>query len=115
MKKIILVLVLLLSIIAAVGCTTKKINNDFQEILDKNNYIIVDVRTKEEYDVSHVKDSINIPYDTIDENTKLDKSKTIVVYCRSGNRSSKAYNTLKTLGYDVYDLGAFDAITLEKE
>jgi rhodanese-related sulfurtransferase len=115
MKKIIVVLVLLLSIITAVGCTTKKINNDFQEILDKNNYIIVDVRTKEEYDVSHVKDSINIPYDTIDENTKLDKSKTIVVYCRSGNRSSKAYNTLKTLGYDVYDLGAFDAITLEKE
>ena len=41
--------------------------------------------------------------------------KNIVVYCRSGNRSYKACNTLKTLGYDAYDLGAFDAITLEKK
>ena len=115
MKKITLILVLLLSLITLVGCTTKKKSDPLQEILDKNNYIIVDVRTKEEYDVSHVKGSINIPYDQIDENTNLDKSKTIIVYCRSGNRSSKAYNNLKSLGYDVYDLGAFDKITLEKE
>ena len=115
MKKIALVLILLLSLFTIVGCTTNKKSNQLQDILDKNNYIIVDVRTKEEYDESHVKGSINIPYDEIDENTNLDKSKTIIVYCRSGNRSSKAYNNLKSLGYDVYDLGAFDKITLEKE
>ena len=48
------------------------------------------------------------------ENT-LDKDKTILVYCKSGVRSNKAYNTLKDLGYDVIDLGAYDNVTLEKE
>ena len=115
MKKITLVLILLLSLFTIVGCTTNKKRNQLQDILDKNNYIIVDVRTKEEYDESHVKGSINIPYDEIDENTDLDKSKTILVYCRSGKRSSIAYNTLTSLGYDVIDLGAYDSITLEKE
>ena len=114
MKKITL-LSMIISLFTVVGCSTKKKTSAIDEIISKNNYIIVDVRTKEEYDVSHVKGSINIPYDQIDKNTNLDKSKTIIVYCRSGNRSSKAYDTLKSLGYDTYDLWAFDKITLEKE
>lgn len=113
MKKII---VLLLSILLLVGCNNKeKESNILEEVLKENNYIIVDVRTKEEYDSSHVVGSINIPYDTIDENTDLDKSKTIIVYCRSGKRSSIASKTLKKLGYNVLDLGAFDSINLDKE
>lgn len=113
MKKII---VLLLSILLLVGCNNKeKESNILEEVLKENNYIIVDVRTKEEYDSSHVVGSINIPYDTIDENTDLDKSKTIIVYCRSGKRSSIASETLKKLGYNVLDLGAFDSINLDKE
>ena len=63
MKKII---VLLLSILLLVGCNNKeKESNILEEVLKENNYIIVDVRTKEEYDSSHVVGSINIPYDTI--------------------------------------------------
>ena len=113
MKKII---VLLLSILLLVGCNNKeKESNILEEVLKENNYIIVDVRTKEEYDSSHVVGSINIPYDTIDENTDLDKSKTIIVYCRSGKRSSIASEKLKKLGYNVLDLGAFDSINLDKE
>ena len=113
MKKII---VLLLSILLLVGCNNKeKESNILEEVLKENNYIIVDVRTKEEYDSSHVVGSINIPYDTIDENTDLDKSKTIIVYCRSGKRSSIASETLKKIGYNVLDLGAFDSINLDKE
>lgn len=113
MKKII---VLLLSILLLVGCNNKeKESNILEEVLKENNYIIVDVRTKEEYDSSHVVGSINIPYDTIDENTDLDKSKTIIVYCRSGKRSSIASEILKKLGYNVLDLGAFDSINLDKE
>mgnify|MGYP004671839135 FL=1 len=113
MKKII---VLLLSILLLVGCNNKeKESNTLEEILKENNYIIVDVRTKEEYDTSHIVGAINIPYDTIDENTDLDKSKTIIVYCRSGKRSSIAAETLKKLGYNVLDLGAFDSINLDKE
>ncbi len=113
MKKIVIIL---LSILLLVGCNNKeKDSNTLEEILKENNYIIVDVRTKEEYDTSHIVGSINIPYDTIDENTGLDKSKTIMVYCRSGKRSSIATETLKNLGYNVLDLGSFDSINLDKE
>lgn len=112
MKKIIIIL---LSILLLIGCNNKEETNTLEEILKENNYIIVDVRTKEEYDTSHVVDSINIPYDTIDENIDLDKSKTIMVYCKSGKRSSIASETLENLGYNVLDLGAFDSINLDKE
>ena len=113
MKKILIIFTLILSLTTIVGCSKKESKLD--KIISDNNYIIVDVRTKEEYDESHIKGSINIPYDEIDDKTNLDKNKTIIVYCRSGNRSSKAYNTLKDLGYDVYDAGAFDKLDLEKE
>lgn len=83
--------------------------------MKEKEYVIVDVRTKEEYNESHIKDAINIPYDEIDENIEIDKDKVIFVYCKSGNRSGIAYNTLKSLGYTVYDLGAFNNIDLEKE
>ncbi len=96
------------------GCQNVKNERTLEEIIASESYIIVDVRTKEEYDESHVVGSINIPYDEI-ENYSLDKDKTIIVYCRSGNRSKIAYDTLISLGYDVYDLGAFSSITLEKE
>lgn len=118
MKKILLIICLLTLVC---GCSTKTSNelpeNDpiLEKIIKEDNYIIVDVRTKEEYASSHVVDAINIPYDEIDEDTDLDKDKTILVYCRSGNRSSKAYTTLKNLGYEVYDLGAYNSIYLDKE
>ena len=119
MKKVLLIFTIMLSLICTLGCqkqeTKMESKTTLDQILEKNNYIVLDVRTKEEYDEKHVKGSLNIPYDTIDENTALDKTKTILVYCRSGARSKKAYDTLKSLGYDVYDLGAFDKITLEKE
>ena len=88
-----------------------KENNKIQEIKNANNYILVDVRTKEEYDEGHLKDALNIPYDIIDENVELDKSKTILVYCKSGKRASTAETTLKNLGYTVYNLGGFEQIT----
>lgn len=112
MKKIVFVLLILV----LVGCSNTKEGkqNKLDSILSKNNYIIVDVRTKEEYDTGHVKGSINIPYDVIDKSS-LDKTKTILVYCKSGARSKKAYDTLTNLNYDVYDLGSYSNITLEKE
>ena len=48
-----------------------------------------------------MKGAINIPYDEIDENVELSKEKTILVYCRSGKRSSIAYEQLTSLGYEV--------------
>lgn len=114
MKKILICLVLGIFIC---GCSTKKIAKEqtLEQVIASNNYIVVDVRTKSEFQSGHVKEALNIPYDEIDANTKLDKNKPILVYCRSGARSKKAFETLKSLGYNVYDLGAFDAITLPKE
>ena len=91
------------------GCASNM--NKLDKIIEDNNYIIVDVRTKEEYDEGHLKDALNIPYDTINKNVELDKSKTILVYCKSGKRASTAETTLKNLGYTVYNLGGFEQIT----
>ena len=111
MKKILIVLILSLTLC---GCNNEKELN-LETVMKENKYVIVDVRTKEEYDESHLKESINIPYNEIDESIELDKEKVILVYCRSGNRSSIAYETLNDLGYTVYDLGAFSEIDLPKE
>lgn len=114
MKKILcLILIILLS-----GCSnsnTSKLNIKIQNIIDTGNYQIVDVRTKEEYESSHLVGAINIPYDTIDENVTLNKDVPVLVYCASGRRSNIAYNTLSILGYEVYDLGGYDNIDLPKE
>ena len=75
-------------------------------MISKDNYIIVDVRTKEEYDSGHIEGALNIPYDTIDKDVELDKEKIVLVYCKSGARSTKAYNTLKSLGYNTINLGS---------
>jgi rhodanese-related sulfurtransferase len=106
MKKI---LILVMSLLIIGGCS-KANNNELQNIIKEDNYIIVDVRTKEEYDEGHLKDALNIPVEEIDENI-FDETKTILVYCRSGNRSKTAYNTLIKNGYKAYDMGGYENIT----
>ena len=96
------------------GCSASS-SNDIEKLMSENEYIIIDVRTKEEYDEGHVVDSVNIPYDEINEESNLDKNKIIFVYCKSGNRSSIAFSKLDSLGFNVYDLGAYDNINLPKE
>lgn len=117
MKRIIIVILLALSL---VGCSTKEnkdvnSSNDYKQIMEEKEYIVIDVRTKEEYDEGHVKGSINIPYDEINKDSEIAKEKVVFVYCRSGVRSKKAYETLKGLGFEVYDLGAYNSLDLEKE
>ena len=61
--------------------------------LVKKNYPIIDVRTPSEFWEGHIDNAINIDFKSnlfINEISKLDKSKTYLIYCRSGNRSSKA-------------------------
>lgn len=110
MKKIVTILVLCLIIC---GCSKASKDDSIENIMKENEHIIIDVRTKEEYEESHIKGSINIPYDELD--ASLDKNKIIFVYCKSGGRSKIAYDTLNKLGYKVYDLGAFSEIELPKE
>lgn len=112
MKKVLIILSLCL---ALCSCSSASSNKDLESVMAEKEYIIVDVRTKEEYETSHVVGAINIPYDEIDEDVNLDKDKNIFVYCKSGTRSKIAFNELSELGYTVYDLGAFDDIDLSKE
>lgn len=70
-------------------------------------YILVDVRTPEEYIAGHIPTAIQIDYRDIGQMPPTpDKDAFIVVYCRSGNRSNSAANTLNDLGYTrVLDWG----------
>lgn len=78
-----------------------------KEKMDQGNVIIVDVRTKEEYEEGHIKDAINIPLDEIDQaSNQLAKNDTILIYCRSGNRSAQAAKKLYEMEYtSIYDFG----------
>lgn len=111
MKKVIIILI---SIFTLCGCnSTKKLN--YKQIMQENEYVIIDVRTQEEYNEEHIVNAINIPYNVLEKEIETDKDIIVFVYCQSGNRSSKAYSTLKKLGYTVYNLGAFENIDLDKE
>ena len=69
---------------------------------DENDYIILDVRTPDEFADKHIPDTINIPNEAIgtEEIPELpDKEHLILVYCRSGNRSKQASEKLAALGY----------------
>ena len=75
----------------------------------ESNYIILDVRTPEEFSEKHIPNAINIPNETIgtEEIPDLpDKDQLILVYCRSGNRSKTASQALVDLGYtQIYEFG----------
>lgn len=87
-----------------------KINAEEAKNLIKQKAIIIDVRTKEEYESGHIENAINIPYDNINNKTiNNSKDTNIIVYCKSGNRSKIAANTLIKLGYkNIYDLGSIN-------
>jgi rhodanese-related sulfurtransferase len=80
-----------------------------KEIMDKEESIVLDVRTKQEYDQGHIEGSVLLPVDEISakaEEVLKDKSAKILVYCRSGNRSTTAAKTLIEMGYEnVLDFG----------
>ncbi len=74
-----------------------------KEIMDsQEGYVILDARTQEEYDESHIPGAILIPYDEVTEKAEsvlTDKDQLILVYCRSGRRSKLAAEDLLKLGY----------------
>ena len=74
-----------------------------KEIMDnENSYVILDVRTQEEFDEAHIDGAILIPdYEIADkaESVLEDKDQLLLVYCRSGRRSKLAAEELVKLGY----------------
>jgi len=75
--------------------------------------IIVDVRSKGEFQGGHIKNALNIPVDSISSNlSKLkNKDKAIITCCASGMRSGSAKSILKSKGYEkVYNGGAWTSL-----
>ena len=108
-----LILTTLVFLLIFSGCGQDKDNkeNTYMQITAKEakalmnietNYVILDVRTEEEFIEAHIDGAILIPDYEISskaESILTDKEQLILVYCRSGRRSKSAANELSTLGY----------------
>ena len=105
---------LLLAVMLLTACGQDKENDqgvvylnitaeEAKEIMDtEEGYIILDVRTQDEFDESRIPGAILIPHDEITEKAEdllTDKDQLILVYCRSGRRSKIAAEALVELGY----------------
>ena len=112
---------LLFSLLFFAGCaapveeiTYRQINMDEAITLmeEESDYIILDVRTPEEFADKHIPGAINIPNETIGTTgipELPDKDQLILVYCRSGNRSKQASEKLAMLGYtNIVEFGGIN-------
>ncbi len=79
----------------------------------EENYVILDVRTAQEFASGHIPGAVLLPNETIGtEDIPLlpDKDQLILVYCRSGNRSKQAAEKLAQLGYtNIVEFGGINS------
>ena len=120
---------LLLALLLLAGCggnaasesTYQQITQEeAKEMMDTQEVIILDVREQDEYDSGHIPGAVLLPVGTIDEDTAAEviseKDSTVLVYCRSGNRSKTASSALAELGYtNIYEFGGINTWTYETE
>ena len=91
-----------------------------KEMMDTQEVVILDVREQEEYDGGHIPGAVLLPVGTIDGDTAAavipEKDSTVLVYCRSGNRSKTASAALAGLGYtNIYEFGGINTWPYETE
>ena len=130
MKRILPLFLLLLLLLTECGGTASNTSSesDYQQIsqeeakemMDTQDVIILDVREQDEYDSDHIPGAVLLPVGTIDEKTAAEvipkKDSTVLVYCRSGNRSKTASSTLAELGYtNIYEFGGINTWPYETE
>ena len=117
---LLLALVLLLTACAQAASYEQITQEEAKQIMDTTNgYILLDTRTQEEYDQSHIPGALLIPHTEIAERAAdelPDKDQVILVYCRSGNRSKQASEILAELGYtNVKEFGGINTWPYEVE
>ena len=113
---------LILIMIFLAGCAAPKAEASYRQISmdaaiammeEASGYVILDVRTSEEFAEKHIPNAINIPNETIStaEIPELpDKDQLVLVYCRSGNRSKQASQKLADMGYtNVVEFGGINS------
>ena len=123
MKKII---PFLMALLLLAGCGAQSEESTYRQISaeeaaammeEESGYIILDVRTSEEYREKQIPGAINIPNETIgteDIPELPDMEQLILVYCRSGNRSKQASEKLVKLGYtNIVEFGGINDWTGE--
>ena len=123
MKKII---PFLMALLLLTGCGAQSEESTYRQVNaeeaatmmeEESGYIILDVRTAQEYSEKHIPGAINIPNETIgteDIPELPDKEQLILVYCRSGNRSKQASEKLVKLGYtNIVEFGGINDWTGE--
>ena len=129
MKRILPIFLLLLLLTGCGGTASNSSSeNDYQQIsqgeakemMDTQDVIILDVREQDEYDSGHIPGAVLLPVGTIDEETAAEvipeKDSTVLVYCRSGNRSKTASSALAELGYtNIYEFGGINTWPYETE
>ena len=137
MKKYLAIFMAVLMVTGLFGCEKQKkpmadsvsestISNSYTQISmkeavammeEETDYIILDVRTPEEFVEKHIPNAVNVPNETIgdDDIAELpNKNQLILVYCRSGNRSKQASKKLVELGYtNIYEFGGINEWTGE--
>ena len=115
MKKLTALLIIALAMASCTASGYRQVSSDEAVLLmdESTGYVILDVRTAEEYRSGHIEGAICIPNETIgkDVQEKLpDKNQRIFVYCRSGNRSRQAASKLAALGYtDIIEFGGINS------
>ncbi len=81
---------------------------EFKEFLSSNEVLLIDVRTPQEFNSGHIENAVNIDFKSPDfamAVQKLDTTKTLVIYCRSGRRSGMGTPTFVKAGFkQLYDL-----------
>lgn len=128
MKKCIPLILAISIIFVLAGCGTsaEQEENSYQQVSmeeaveimeEETGYIILDVRTEEEFSERHIPNAINIPNESIgsEELKELpDKEQLVLVYCRSGNRSKQAAEKLTEMGYtNIVEFGGINDWTGE--
>lgn len=91
-----------------------------KEMMDTGEVLILDVREQDEYDSGHIPDAVLLPVGQITEESAAevipDKDTTVLVYCRSGNRSRTAAAALAGLGYsNIFEFGGISTWPYEIE